>query len=124
VPPEVVRDLAKIVVLPQKNEPSTVDDINAGLASSTIEPATRRAFERTHTAPASTMAGRARHGPNGKAVSSNSILGVSRESMDLFLGKNNIAKLPIELWSLHNLTVLSLSVYSIRAFYAAHDHID
>lgn len=109
-------------MLPQKNEPSTVDDIRTGLASSTIGPAARRAFERTHTAPASTMAGWARHGPNGKAVSSNSILGVSREAMDIFLGKNNIAKLPMELWNLHNLTVLSLSEYFIHAFNAARDH--
>ncbi|KAF8956923.1 hypothetical protein BDZ97DRAFT_1955357 [Flammula alnicola] len=113
IPPQVVLDLGKIVVLPESGEPA--DDIRAGLSSSAWGPVTtgRRVFARTHTAPASTMAGWARIGPQGKTMSSNSILGMARESMDLFLGQNNITKLPIELWSLHNLTVLSLRNNSI-----------
>lgn len=42
-------------------------------------------------------------------MSSNSVLGASRETMDLLLGQNNITKLPVELWRLQNLTLLSLS---------------
>ncbi|KAF9478250.1 hypothetical protein BDN70DRAFT_59406 [Pholiota conissans] len=70
--------------------------------------APRSGFARTQTAPAESIGAWARQGPSAKAVSTSSILGVSREAMDIFLGRNNITKLPMELWSLHNLTVLSL----------------
>lgn len=104
IPPRVIRDLSKIVFLPETGK--AYEDVQARLSS--VNPPAQRLFGRTRTAPASML----RFGSQGKTLSSNSVLGGSRETMDLLLGQNNITKLPVELWRLQNLTLLSLSTTS------------
>lgn len=90
-----------MVLLPETGK--AFEDVQARLMST--NPPAQRLFGRTRTAPASTH----RFGPQGKTMSSNSVLGASRETMDLLLGQNSITKLPAELWGLQSLTLLSLS---------------
>ncbi|KAF5316599.1 hypothetical protein D9619_006264 [Psilocybe cf. subviscida] len=100
IPPNIIGDLSKMVLLPETGK--AFEDVQARLMST--NPPAQRLFGRTRTAPASTH----RFGPQGKTMSSNSVLGASRETMDLLLGQNSITKLPAELWGLQSLTLLSL----------------
>lgn len=98
-----------MVVLPD-SEQSALDDLRNSFSpkSTQIVPG-RRVFTRTHTAPASTFAASAMNPSSSeKTLSSNSLLGPSKQALTMYLGQNNIKKLPIEMWTLQNLTVLSL----------------
>lgn len=70
----------------------------------------RRAFTRVQTAPASSgLEWGSKNAMRQKNASSSHVLsGASREHIDLFLGNNAIKKLPIELFSLRDLRILSL----------------
>ncbi|KAH9479460.1 hypothetical protein JR316_0008054 [Psilocybe cubensis] len=109
IPPRIIKDLSKMVVLSEEDI-SPVDDLRNSFSSKVtqIVPG-RRVFTRIHTAPASTFAASAMNPPSSeKTLSSSSLLGPSKQAMTMYLGQNNIKKLPAEMWTLHNLTVLSL----------------
>ncbi|KAJ3511117.1 hypothetical protein NLJ89_g4288 [Agrocybe chaxingu] len=106
IPPRSILDLGKMVVLPETGE-FTDDSRIAIKPVDSLEK--RRAFTRVQTAPASTSLGWGSGEGMQKSVSSSHVLsGTSREHVDLYLANNSISKLPVELWSLHNLRVLSL----------------
>jgi hypothetical protein len=105
--PRFISDLNKVVVLPCMGE--TFDDTRIMLP--TIRPAEkRRAFTRVQTAPASSGIEWGSKAMRQKNASSSHVLsGASREHIDLYLGNNNITKLPPALFTLHDLRILSLS---------------
>ncbi|KAF8159651.1 hypothetical protein B0H34DRAFT_412508 [Crassisporium funariophilum] len=107
IPSQFLKDLNKIVILP---EISTIfDGKQDSLTSKTDATTSRRTFTRAYTAPATTAASLHLFHPRGKTTSGNSLMnGTSRETVQLFLSQNTISKLPLELWSLQNLTILSL----------------
>ncbi|KAF9563977.1 L domain-like protein [Agrocybe pediades] len=98
IPAQKIRDLSKMVVLP---EPF---DLKNWL---TAKPTSKgRPFHRVHTLPG--IFSLSESSPQKKTLSSNSALGIAKHSLTMFLGQNNISKLPPELWTLHNLSILSL----------------
>lgn len=117
IPARVIKDLSKMVVLPEASESSSSDDMkNSWLSPKSPQTLPgRRMFTRIHTAPASTFAGSASLAPQEmkSTLSTNSFLGTVRQPMTMYLGQNSIKKLPAEMWTLQNLTVLSLRAFSI-----------
>lgn len=115
IPPQFVLDLKSIVVL--RDAPGLYDDENyPGRVSSTVKAglaAGRRPLTRVYTAPITTS----RDVPRDFNVRSHSITNVSvmnsmtQDRAELFLSNNRISKLPLELWSLHNLAILALRMF-------------
>ena len=107
IPAQFIHDLNKMIVLRGVENSS----IGGPFSASAFKPdatAGGRLFTRVQTAPTSSFHFR---GPNswGKSVSSNSLLSEnSKDAVQLFLAKNNISKIPLELSRLENLTFLSL----------------
>ncbi|KDR80535.1 hypothetical protein GALMADRAFT_264500 [Galerina marginata CBS 339.88] len=106
--PQFILDLSKIVVLPETRE--TSDDIRSNWPSVKPMPPTngRGAFKRIQTAPALPSAGWLTPTSQGKSWSSNSVLGTSTKAAQLYLGQNEIKRLPAELCRVYDLTFLSL----------------
>lgn len=112
IPPQFILDLKSIVVL--RDAPGLYDDENyPGRVSSAVKAgltAGRRPFTRVYTAPATTS----REVPRNFNDRSRSIANVAvmnsmrQDRAELFLSNNSISKLPLELWSLHNLAILAL----------------
>jgi hypothetical protein len=115
IPPQFVLDLKSIVVL--RDAPGLYDDENyPGRVSSTVKAglaAGRRPLTRVYTAPITTS----RDVPRSFNDRSHSMANVSvmnsmtQDRAELFLSNNKISKLPLELWSLHNLAILALRMF-------------
>lgn len=126
IPPQFILDLKSIVVLrdasglyDDENYPGRVSSaVKAGLAAG------KRPFTRVYTAPATTS----RDIPRNFNVRSHSIANASvmntmtQDRAELFLSNNSISKLPLELWSLHNLAILALRMFGC-CFHLIFTHI-
>ena len=126
IPPQFILDLKSIVVL--RDAPGLYDDENyPGRVSSAVKAglaAGKRPFTRVYTAPATTS----RDIPRNFNVRSHSIANASvmntmtQDRAELFLSNNSISKLPLELWSLHNLAILALRMFGC-CFHLIFTHI-
>jgi hypothetical protein len=107
IPAQFIHDLNKMTVL------RGIENLSIGTSSvSPVKPdaiAGRRLFTRVQTAPATSSSHFRGPNPWEKSVSFNSFLsGNSNDAVQLFLAKNNMSKVPLELSRLENLTFLSL----------------
>ncbi|TFK39992.1 hypothetical protein BDQ12DRAFT_734704 [Crucibulum laeve] len=104
MPEKFVKDLSNVVVLPQ------VDKVSPTIIASANPAPGHRTFSRVHTAPASINPFHSRgFGERAHSIANVSLMnGISRSAVQLFLSGNRISRIPLELWGLKDLTLLSL----------------